>query len=216
MWHQLTNPKEPQLGTPMTSIHNYDIKSDTSKGKGKSLPNTEDDINESLQKVIDQSIRESPLAPTALLPPRAALILDIPPMSMTTMAPTETVGFTVVAPTQEECIKKAFRKAMKKYNPPYQPHLGGPPGGGGPSGGGPPGGGGSPTGGALGAKQPLIANPDNRPIGSPPSTFHGDRVLADNFLDKIKLYFRLNWTCPSYQSAITWATFALTYSASKN
>ncbi len=102
MWHQLTDPKKPWLGIPTISIHDYDIKSNTSKGKGKSLPDTEDDINELLQKAIDQSIRESPLAPNALLPPQAALILDIPPMSTTTMAPTEMVGFTVAAPTQEE------------------------------------------------------------------------------------------------------------------
>ncbi len=213
VWHQLTNPKEPWLDTPMTSIHNYDIKSDTSKGKGKSLPDTEDNIDKSLQKVIDQSIRESPLAPNTLLPPQAALILDIPLMSMTTMAPTEMVGFMVVAPTQEEHIKKAFGKAMKKYNLPYQPPPGGggPPGGGEPSGGGFPRGGGSPVGGAPAVRQPLIANQDNRPIGSPPSTFHSNRALANNFLDKIKLYFHLNWACPSYQSAITQATFTLTY-----
>ena len=30
-------------------------------------------------------------------------------------------------------------------------------------------------------------------------------------MDKIKLYFHLNWACPSYQSYITQATFALTY-----
>ncbi len=98
---------------------------------------------------------------------------------------------------------------MKKYNLPYQPPLGGggPPGGGEPSGGGfPIGGGGAP---AVG--QPPIANQDNRSIGSPSSTFHSNRALADNFLDEIKLYFHLNWACPSYQSAITWATFALTY-----
>ncbi len=119
VWHQLTNPKEPHLGNLTMSIHNYDIKCNTSKGKGRSLPNTEDDIDKSLQKVIDQSIRESPLAPNMLLPPRAAFVLDIPTMNTTTMAPAETVGFTVTAPTQEECIKKAFGKAMKKYNPPY-------------------------------------------------------------------------------------------------
>ena len=50
-----------------------------------------------------------------------------------------------------------------------------------------------------------------RPHGSPPATFHGDRALADNFLNELKLYFRLNWAVPAYQSHITHATFALTY-----
>src|SRR5713226_5827658 len=141
----------------------YNIKSETSKRKGKSLPNTKDNINELLQKAIDQSIRESPLTLNALLPPRAALTLDIPTMSMTITAPTEMVGFMVAAPTQEEHIKKAFKKAIKKYNPPYQPPSGGgggpPGGGGGPPGGerGPPGGEGSSIGGAAGAGQPPAA-----------------------------------------------------------
>src|SRR5260370_15037981 len=148
----------------------------------------EDDIDESPQKAIDQSIRESPLAPNAILPPCKALILDIPDMS-TTIAPTETVGFTVVTPSKEEHVKKAFGKAMKKYDPPGQPPGGpsgwGPPGGGGPSGGGgglpgggggPPGGGGrSPRGAAPtpgGARQPAPPSHGVRPHASPPPTFH--------------------------------------------
>ncbi len=140
----------------------------------------------------------------------------------TTTALTETIGFTVVAPNKEEHIKKAFGKAMKKYDLPGQP-PGGPsgwglPGGGGGlpgGGGGPPGGGGGSPGGAAptagGAGQLATPNPDVRPHGSPPATFHGDRALADNFLDELKLYFRLNWVVPAYQSHITRATFALTY-----
>ncbi len=82
-------------------------------------------------------------------------------------------------------------------------------------GGGSPGGGGGPPGGAApaagGAGQPATPNPDVRPHSSPPATFHGDRALADNFLDELKLYFHLNWAVPAYQSHITQATFALTY-----
>ncbi len=96
---------------------------------------------------------------------------------------------------------------MKKYPPPSQPPGGGPSGGGGPSrGGGPPGGGG-----ARGPTPALAANADIRPIGSPPSIFHGDKALADNFLDELNLYFQVNWAVPNYQSYITRATFALTY-----
>ncbi len=140
----------------------------------------------------------------------------------TTTVPTETVGFTVATPDKEEHIKRAFGRAMKKYDPPGQPPAGpsggGPPGGGGGppgGGGGPPGGGGGSPGGAVppagGAGQPAVPNQDVRPHGSPPATFHGDRALADNFLNELKLYFRLNWVVPAYQSHITQATFALTY-----
>ncbi len=209
LWHQIS--KEFKLTNTAPAIHNYDEQSSTSKEKGKSLPDTEDDIDELVQKAIDQSIRESPLTPNAILPPRKALLLNLPNMSTTT-APTETVGFTAAAPGKEECIKKAFGKAMKKYDPPGPP-PGGPSGGRLPGGGGgPPGGGGGLPGGAPGgAGQPATPNLDVRPHGSPPATFHRDRALADNFLDKLKLYFHLNWVVPAYQSHITRATFALTY-----
>src|SRR5712692_5868885 len=127
---------------------------------------------------------------------------------MSTMTvPTETVAFTVAAPTKEEQVTKAFGKAMKKYNPSYQPPTRG---GGLSGGGGPPGGGGSPGGGGAPGQAPAV-NPDVRPIGAPPSIFHGDRALADNFLDELKLYFQVNWAVPNYQSFITCAAFALTY-----
>jgi len=224
IWHQIS--KEFTLANAAPTIHDYNEQSTTSKEKGKSLTDTEDDIDESLQKAIDQSIRQSPLVPNAILPSRKGLLLDTPEISTTT-APVETVGFMVATPTKEERIKRALGKAMKKYEPPGQPPGGplgwGPPGGGRPpeggeglpgGGGGPPGGGESPGGAAPaagGAGQPATPNQDIRPHGSPPATFHGDRALADNFLDELKLYFHLNWAVPAYQSHITRATFALTY-----
>ena len=127
VWHQIT--KDFNLANAAPTIHDYDEQSDISREKGKSLPNTEDDIDKLVQKAIDQSIRESPLAPNTVLPPRKGLLLDIPKMSTTT-APTETIGFMIMAPSKEECIKKAFGSAMKKYEPPGPPgEGGGPPGG---------------------------------------------------------------------------------------
>ncbi len=67
IWHQIS--KEFTIANAALTIHDYDKQSSTSKEKGKSLTDTEDDIDESLQKVIDQSIRESPLVPNAILPP---------------------------------------------------------------------------------------------------------------------------------------------------
>src|SRR5713226_1377207 len=200
IWHQIS--KKFTLANAAPTIHDYDKQSDVSKEKGKSLPDTEDDIDESLQKAINLSIRESPLVPNAILPPQRGLLLDKPEMSTIT-APTETVGFTATAPTQEQRVARAFGKAMKKYDPPQPPS-------GGPSRWGPPGGGGGP-GPPGGAGQPAPPPQDVRPHGSPPATFHGDRALADNFLDELKLYFRLNWAVPAYQSHITRATYALTY-----
>src|SRR5258707_14588988 len=67
VWDQIS--KEFTLANVAPTIHDYDEQSDTSKEKGKSLPDTEDDIDELLQKAINLSIRESPLAPNAILPP---------------------------------------------------------------------------------------------------------------------------------------------------
>src|SRR5258707_6431423 len=67
LWHQIS--KDFKLANAAPTIHDYDEQSSTSKEKGKSLPDMEDDIDESLQKAIDQIIRESPLAPNAILPP---------------------------------------------------------------------------------------------------------------------------------------------------
>src|SRR5260370_3335247 len=102
VWHQIS--KEFTIANAAPAIHDYDKQSSVSKGKGKSLPNTEDDIEESVQKAINLSIRESPLVPNAILPPRKGLLLDTSEMSTTT-APTETVAFTTVPPTKEECVK---------------------------------------------------------------------------------------------------------------
>src|SRR5713226_7633740 len=79
VWHQIS--KEFTVANAAPTIHNYDEQSSVSQEKGKSLTDTEDDIDESLQKVIDQSIRESPLVPNAILPLRKGLLLDTPEMS---------------------------------------------------------------------------------------------------------------------------------------
>src|SRR5258708_7583758 len=115
VWHQIF--KDLKLGNAAPGVHNYDEQSETSKEKGKSLPDTEDNIDELLQKAIDQSIRESPLAPNMILPPQHTLIIDVPAMSATT-APTEMAAFTMTAPTKKEQVAKAFGKAMKKYPSP--------------------------------------------------------------------------------------------------
>src|SRR5258707_9716710 len=91
VWHQIS--KEFMIANAAPTVHDYDEQSSTSKGKEKSLPDTKDDIDEVVQGAINLSIRESPLAPNTILPPRRGLILETSEMSTTT-APLETVGFT--------------------------------------------------------------------------------------------------------------------------
>src|SRR5260370_14115524 len=91
IWHQIS--KEFTLANAAPTIHDYDEQSDVSKEKGKSLPETEDDIDELLQKAINLHIRESPLVPNAILSPRTRLLLHKTEMRTTT-APTDTVTLT--------------------------------------------------------------------------------------------------------------------------
>ena len=51
VWHQIS--KEFTLANAAPAIHDHDEQSSTSKEKGKSLPDTEDDIDELVQKAID-------------------------------------------------------------------------------------------------------------------------------------------------------------------
>src|SRR5258708_20667656 len=51
LWHQIS--KDFKLANAAPAIHDYDEQSSTSKEKGKSLPDMEDDIDESIQKAID-------------------------------------------------------------------------------------------------------------------------------------------------------------------
>src|SRR5258708_29494073 len=91
IWHQIS--KEFTLANAAPTIHDYDEQSEASKEKGKSLTDTEEDIDKSLQKAINLSIRRSPLVPNAILPPRIGLLVETPKEMSTTTA-VETVGFT--------------------------------------------------------------------------------------------------------------------------
>src|SRR5258708_12946588 len=95
VWHQLT--KEFRLANVAPGVHDYDKQSDTSKEKAKSLLNTEDNIDEMVQKAIDQSIRQSSLVPNTVLPTRHTFIVAIPPIR-TTEAPPQMPPFTMTPP----------------------------------------------------------------------------------------------------------------------
>jgi retrotransposon gag protein len=208
------------LGEPYPTIYKHNLEEQT--GKGKSIPNSEDDIHKDVQKALDQSIRQSPIALNVIIPPRIGLLLDQQEMSTTTTIPVETVGY-IKSPANQERVKQAYDKVMKKYKPPEGT---GPPGGGemllgggGPSGGGggPPGRGGGPLGTGGNPNPPSGGNPtgrvqllSNKTWGSLPNHFNGMRSKANDFIDKLKSYFHVNWLNAVLQSPITKAAFAFT------
>jgi hypothetical protein len=99
IWHQLANPKNSTLGEPYPVVHEHNLAEQVEKGK--SVPNSEDNIHEDVQKALDQSIRQSPIAPNAVIPPRIGLLLKPREMSATTMTPAETVGYIKTPASQE-------------------------------------------------------------------------------------------------------------------
>jgi hypothetical protein len=99
IWHQLANPKNPALGEPCPAIYKHDLEAQKEKGKGKSIPKSKDDIEEDIQKALDQSIKKSPVTPNTIILPRIGLLLDQPDMSATTTTLAETVGYTLTTPT---------------------------------------------------------------------------------------------------------------------
>jgi hypothetical protein len=99
IWHQLANPKNPMLGEPYPIVHEHDLEEQVEKGK--SIPDSEDDIHEDVQKALDQSIRQSPIAPNVVILPRIGLLLELQEMSTTTTTPAKTVGYIKTLASQE-------------------------------------------------------------------------------------------------------------------
>jgi hypothetical protein len=99
IWHQLANPKNPILGEPYPIIYKHNLEEQA--GKGESIPNSEDDIHKDIQRALDQSIRQSPVAPNAIIPPRIGLLLKQQEMSATATTLTETVGYIRSLANQE-------------------------------------------------------------------------------------------------------------------
>jgi hypothetical protein len=99
IWHQLANPRNPMLGKPYPVAHKHNLEEQAAKGG--SIPDSEDDIHEDIQKALDQSIKQSPVAPNAITPPRIGLLTEPREMSATTMTPAETVGYIKTPASQE-------------------------------------------------------------------------------------------------------------------
>ena len=116
----------------------------------------------------------------------------------TTMEQTTTsIAMYEAAPTQLQRIASAMQQAFQQKKKP------GPPGGGGGSG--PPG-----RGQPLAAQQPIPPAPDVKAMGSLPQIFYRDQSKADDFIEEVKGYFRLNANVAGYNLPYKKVAFTLT------
>jgi hypothetical protein len=95
----LANPKNPILGKPYPIVHKHDLEEQV--GKGESIPDSEDNIHKDVQRALDQSIRQSPVALNAIILPRIGLLLELQEMSATATTLTKTMGY-IKSPTNQE------------------------------------------------------------------------------------------------------------------
>ena len=137
-------------------------------------------------------------------------------MTTTTEQTTATMAtYDTTVPTQSpsQRIASAMQQAFKQKKPggggsgPPGGGGSGPPrrGGSGPPGGGPPAGGQPPA-----AQQPVPPAADVKAMGSLPQIFYGDQSKADDFIEEVKGYFRLNADIPGYSSPYKKVAFTLT------
>ena len=111
---------------------------------------------------------------------------------------------TSTAGTTPADVLRSLQQALRR-------HAGGGGGlGGGGGGGGPGPGGGAPGPGQNVAQQPAQPPHDVKMMGALPSIFAGDREQADNFVEQLKGYIRLNRLIPGMNSYIQRVALALT------
>ena len=187
-------------------LHNYD--ETNSKGESQDSSTEEPTVDQQIQQApIDPTLKTSPLTTTTKLPENTMTTT----MEQTT-ASTAVYDTTTTTQSQSQRIASAMQQAFKQKKPGEgsgPPGGGGfgPPGGGGsgPPGGGPPGGGQPPA-----AQQPVPPAADVKAMGSLPQIFYGDRSKADDFIEEVKGYFRLNADIPRYNSPYKKVAFTLT------
>jgi len=119
-------------------------------------------------------------------------------------------------------INSKLKANLSRYSTPREGRSG-PPGGGPPSGGPPSGGSGGPGGNppgapgppapvppAQGGQQPIARAADIKSMGGLPQVFTGDCLLADDFIEEVKGYLRLNQDVAGYNSPIKKVALTLT------
>src|SRR5260221_638396 len=230
-WHRIARPDHPILGEEIPWLHTYDGDRPTphtptpQPDKGKETA-SEQSIDDSDQRALDDQIRNSPAIPQPHLPP--------PTKAWTEQYSTKYTPPTMVTQTSTEIQEKlatTFDKAFRRTDegedsqpPEWKPHGGGggPPGGGGGDGGGgdpapgppggpPPGGNPIPAGPNLPANlRPVPRTHDAKPMGELPDVFDGDRTKADAFIDQLNHYFLLNLDVPGVNSPIKKVALAIT------
>ena len=167
--------------------------------------------SDTAEPTVDQQIQQTPIDPTLKNSP-LVLTMKLPENTMTMTTTTEQATATMATyettPTQSQKITAAMQQAFQQKKKSGQPGGGsGPPGGGS----GPPGGGGVPSGGQPpAAQQPVPPAPDIKAMGSLPQIFYGDQSKADDFIEEVKGYFRLNADVPEYNSPYKKVAFTLT------
>ena len=187
-------------------LHNYD--ETDSEEESQNTDTEEPTVDQQIRQMpIDPVLKTSPLTTTTKLPEGT--------MTTTTQETTATMATfdtTTSTQSQSQRIASAMQQAFKQKKPgggsgPPRGGGSGPPGGGGsgPPGGGPPAGGQPPA-----AQQPVPPAPDVKAMGSLPQIFYGDRAKADNFIEEVKGYFRLNADVPGYNSPYKKVAFTLT------
>jgi len=119
-------------------------------------------------------------------------------------------------------INSKLKASLSRYSTPGGGRSGGPPSGGPPSGGlsgGPGGPSGNPPGPpgppalvppVQGGQQPVARAADVKSMGGLPQVFSGDHLLADNFIEEVKGYLRLNQDVAGYNSPIKKVALTLT------
>src|SRR5487761_1571354 len=137
-------------------------------------------------------------------------------ISYTTTTQSGTTGGTApvtpaVNPNAIQEVQDAFNAAFSRIGG----GGGGNPGGGNPGGGG--GGGGPPAGGPGGIQQvpggqaPVLPAADIQIMGTPPCLFTGKREESEEWLDKLRHYYRANAGVPGFKSPICKVALALTF-----
>jgi len=131
--------------------------------------------------------------------------------SLGTAAPTSS-GLAVAATGMPASVNAKLRASLRRYTNPPPP--GGPPGGSGGGGGGsgPPAGPPQPPPGQPGAggQAPVAVPADVKAMGGLPTAFDGDRLRADDFIEEVKGFLRLNQDVAGYNSPIKKVAFTLT------
>src|SRR5216684_505984 len=230
-WHKIARPDHPILGEEIPWLHTYDGDRPTphtptpQPDKGKETA-SEQSIDDSDQKALNDQIRNSPAVSQLNLPPptdawtkRYSKKYEIP--AMVTQTSTE------IQEKLTTTFDKAFRRTDKGESTQpaeWRPHGGG---GGPPGGGGGDGGGGDPAPGPPGdlppEGDPIPAGPnlpanlrpvprahDAKPMGELPDIFNGDRTKAEAFIDQLNHYFLLNLDVPGFNSPIKKVALAIT------